>query len=250
MNLKDLLIEEKASVQNYNEAIEEKIFSDKIMNPIAGQEINNFNFKGIEGHNLFGIGKAMKAKQAEESMRKAQELIEQRQLTYTGDITTNGYTKLVYTSPNMVLGGKKCNVISSGSNCRDGYGTIKQYAFLALMLAIYDYGAEHYDTILAKGVELIYTNNKVTIDKNYDWIAKNWAKPKNVYLRSIYTNSGWWVLLEAEADTSKLKGMQDVVAKKSIAHMDLQYHCPSGKLYYYGGIINGQTSLFDIKPVK
>lgn len=252
IDFKDLLLEEQQSIQVYQEMIADSKFSDRIFNSNLSSgkaQSDNINFN--KANTLGPIGKLnriLKTKDAAYAVQKAQALLDERELTHSGNSESNGYDLLVYTSPKMKLCGKEVNVIF-GQAPNSGYSLVTWPNNLSYLLAAYDYTEKDVDKLLASGVQYLYEDNKVTTDKNYNWIAEKWLNVKDVYAYCVYTKTGWWVYIDIEVDLTKLKGLEDFMSKKSIGCIARGFQLSTGRVYIYNEIINGKTKLRDITKI-
>ena len=198
--------------------------------------------------NLFG--KMKQAKKIEKNNEEVQSLLSEYNLSHTHNTK---YGRLIYTSPDLKLKNINVKFVSSAyPNSRDGYGSIKNANILKCFLWMYklydNAEGNRYIDLLELGCKDLYESRNVSIDKNYRFIAEKWLGIKDIYIYITYGQQAnmWFV---NEVDISRLKGLQDYIAKKSYAVIYSQYNFSSGKLYYGTNISNEGTKAFEYNPV-
>lgn len=198
-------------------------------------------------HNL--LGSLIGAKKRGKNAAKVEELLNMNSLTHTYN-TKGG--KLIYTSPDMKLNNNEVKFISSATpSCRDGYACIKNLSSLENFIGFYNFIVENnrFDKYMELCCKYLYEDRNETIDKNYNWIFKNWIKIKNVYIYTIYSYGSTDIYCDVEVDISKCKGLQDYISKKSCSVLFVRCNLNTGKMYAGQDILNDRSELFEIEKV-
>ena len=194
------------------------------------------------------LGSLIKAKSKEKDVEKVQELLNMNNITHTYN-TKDG--KLVYTSPDLKLANNEIKFVSSATPaCRDGYACIKNLSSLQNFLAMYEILSDEEDFKFNKWMEqatkYLYEDRNETIDKNYNWIFKNWIKIKNIYIYTVYSYGSTDIYCDVEVNVDKCKGIQDYLSKKSCTILFVRLNVNTGKIYVGQDILNDRTELWTI----
>lgn len=247
INIKEIQEAYQIEISSRNE------FNKLIMNE-SNKNIIDFksrfnNAKEINTSKHFILGSLISSKVNEKNAEKVESILSSNNLSYTYN-TNSG--KLIYTSPDMKLKGKEVRFMSSATpSCNDGYASIKNLSTLNNFISFYNYLEENKEELFDKYMEscckYLYEDRNETIDKNYNWIFKNWVKIKNVYIYTIYSYGSTDMYCDVEVDITKCKGLQDYLSKKSCTVLFIRCNLNTGKMFVGQDILNDRTDLFDVE---
>jgi len=234
----------------YNEELDSK---NNMLHSIISEDGRNFlDFKNrfdksyeIDAKKNF-LGSLLGAKAREKDAAKVQELLDENKLTHTYNAEGG---KLVYTSPDLKLNNNEVKFISSATPaCRDGYACIKNLGSLQNFLSLYNILSkeDNFNKYMESCTKYLYEDRKEIIDKNYNWIFKNWIKIKNIYIYTIYSYGSTDIYCDVEVDANKCKGIQDYLSKKSCVVLFVRVNVNTGKFYVGQDILNDRTELWTI----
>lgn len=208
--------------------------------------------KEFDGAKRLILGSLLSSKINEKNAIQVEEMLNSNKLSYTHNANDG---KLIYTSPDMKLKGHEVMFVSSATpSCRDGYASIKNLSTLKNFVAFYNYLAENneetFDKFMESGCKYLYEDRNETIDKNYNWIFKNWVKIKNVYIYTIYSYGSTDMYCDVEVDITKCKGLQDYLSKKSCSLLFVRCNLNTGRMFVGQDILNDRTDLFNVEKAK